>query len=213
MELATLLVVNALVFLVLLVWLRRKVDRELNAERAIERVRREVADLITELNGTTERNITLIEDRVKRISDLLQKTDKKIAMLQRESEKHDIGLGVYTDLMERRRRTARESASARGSDEGSGSSEMSEQTPVHDASTGSADDQDIDQSPGDSRGQGSSGRSLRNRVRDLHRAGMAAEAIARKVGSSLGEVELIIGLETGGDSGAEEDEDGRSVQE
>ncbi len=213
MELATLLVVNALVFLVLLVWLRRKVDRELDAERAIERVRREVADLITELNGTTERNITLIEDRVKRISDLLQKTDKRIAMLQRESEKHDIGLGVYTDLMERRRRTARESASARESDEDPESSEKAGHTPGQDSSTGSGDDRDTRQSPGDSRVQGGAGRSLRNRVRDLHRAGMAAEAIARKVGSSLGEVELIIGLETGGESGAADDEDDRSVQE
>ncbi len=198
MELATLLVVNALLFLVLLLWLRRKVDRELNAERAIERVRREVADLITELNGTTERNITLIEDRVKRISDLLQKTDKRIAMLQRESEKHDIGVGVYTDLMERRRRAARESAGAGGSEEGSGVSESApRQMPAYDDSTGSG---------GDPESREGSGRSLRNRVRDLHRAGMSAEAIARKVGSSLGEVELIIGLER-------DDEDGRAVEE
>lgn len=210
MELATLLVVNALAFLALLLWLRRKVDRELDAERAIDRVRREVADLITELNGTTERNITLLEDRVKRLTDLLQKTDKKIAILERESEKHDIGVGVYSDLMERRRRTARESASGQGTDGGYETAAQGEKSVGEGGGSDSGGGPGADLSSGTPDSQAGTGRSLRNRVRDLHRAGMAAEAIARKVGSSLGEVELIIGLENGDEGGVKGDRGGRS---
>lgn len=214
MDLATLLVVNALTFLVLLLWVKRKVDRELSADRALEQVRKEIGDLITELNATTERNITLIEDRVKRLNTLLEQTDRKIGVLKKESEKHDVGTAVYNDLIERRRKAARHDSTEVGSRKGNEDIESPAQSPTSEskystaeagagvASGGQGDPASTrtgaDSGVGDGARQSESrGSGLRNRVRDLHRAGFAAESIAHKLGSTLGEVELIIGLEGG----------------
>lgn len=227
MDLATLLVVNALTFLVLLLWLKRKVDRELSADRALEKVRKEVGDLITELNATTERNITLIEDRVKRLNELFEQTDRKIGLLRKESEKHDVSTAVYNDLIERRRDSARRNASETGGEErdlagsrgplGVGSSDSSGASAEYGVAADSNAGKGAGQS-GDSAGSGettdrSRGTGLRNRVRDLHRAGFAAESIAHKVGSTIGEVELIIGLEGGNYANTEQEHSNDGKQE
>lgn len=224
MDLVTLLVVQAIAFLLLLVWLKRRVDRELSADRALEEIRKEIGDLITDLNGTTERNITLIEDRVQRLNKVLETTDRKIGILQKEAEKHEVGTGMYTDLLNQHRRKIRESSDAvpvenkpppfvdpmqsgktiahessafRASDANSNKNEKPSQESDRygnappSVSTGREVAHGLRERPG-SRGEG-----LRNQVRDLHRAGLGAETIAKRLGSTVGEVELIIGLEAG----------------
>ena len=224
MDLITLLIVQAIAFLLLLVWLKRRVDRELSADRALERIRKEIGDLITELNATTERNITLIEDRVQRLNKILETTDRKIGVLKKEAEKHEMGTTMYTDLLNQRRRQIRESSDAvpveqkappfvdRIQDRKSNARAASESTASEDTARRSEKHPDT----GDSAGSGGSGRTsggevahgakeravsrgegLRNQVRDLHRAGLDAETIAKRLGSTVGEVELIIGLEAG----------------
>ncbi len=233
MDLVTLLIVQAIAFLILLVWLKRRVDRELSADRALEQVRKEVGDLITELNATTERNITLIEDRVQRLNRILETTDRKIGVLKKEAEKHEFGSAMYTDLLNQRRRQVRESGDAvpveRNVPPFVGSSRSSEKrvnTYSGDSvsAAGSEDDSEVLRGAGQSEGSSeertgsgdarrdshrqppvSRGEGLRNQVRDLHRAGLDAVAIARRLGSTLGEVELIIGLEAGSEVGNNED--------
>jgi len=78
--------------------LKRKIDKIANTESQLEEVREEVARIIIELNQTTERNIALIEDRIGRMVELLSASDKKIGLLKRESEKHEVSQKVYREL-------------------------------------------------------------------------------------------------------------------
>ncbi len=227
MDLVTLLLVQGIAFLILLVWLKRRVDRELSADRALERIRKEIGDLITELNATTERNITLIEDRVQRLNKILESTDRKVGILKKEAEKHEVGAAMYTDIMKQHRRQVRESSNAvpiqpdfapfRSSEQDSsyGSSKVSEPNRGIDANRDDGENHSSAAGSGDSAGRSwgnpktvnpearnheggrpvSRGQGLRNQVRDLHRAGLGADDIAKRLGSTVGEVELIIGLE------------------
>ena len=70
-----LLVLQAVGFVVLYLLLRRAVVRRLNASDLASELRTEVAGLIAELNGTTERNVALLEDGVRRIHELLGSKD------------------------------------------------------------------------------------------------------------------------------------------
>ncbi len=92
-----LIAVNILGYFVLFTALARRIRREASPET---RIREEVNRLMVELNQTTDRNIALIEDRIASLTELLSKADKKIGLLRRESEKHDMGAKVYGRIRE-----------------------------------------------------------------------------------------------------------------
>ena len=69
------LVLQAAGFVILYLVLRRVLLRRMNSPEIVSEVRNEVAALIAELNGTTERNVALLEDRVRRLHELLGRVD------------------------------------------------------------------------------------------------------------------------------------------
>jgi hypothetical protein len=87
-----LIAVNVAGYFVIFALLGRRLDRRASPD---SRIREEVNRLMVELNQTTDRNIALIEDRVAGLTDLLSRADKKIGLLRRENEKHDMGARVY----------------------------------------------------------------------------------------------------------------------
>ena len=78
--------------------LKKKIERSCDPEALLGRIREEVNRIIVELNQTTDRNIALVEDRIGRLMDLLAKADKKIGLLQREGEKHEVSAKLYSAL-------------------------------------------------------------------------------------------------------------------
>ncbi len=84
------------VFIYLL--LKRRISRTMDPARVLESIRQEVDQIIVELNQTTNRNITLVEDRLASLRDLLAHADRKLGLLRREQEKQERGAQVYTDL-------------------------------------------------------------------------------------------------------------------
>ncbi len=92
-----LIAVNILGYFLLFAALTRRIRRDASPET---RIREEVNRLMVELNQTTDRNIALIEDRIASLTELLSKADKKIGLLRRESEKHDMGAKVYGRIRE-----------------------------------------------------------------------------------------------------------------
>lgn len=80
--------------------LRDRIRRATSAAAQIAELRDEVSRLVVELNQTTERNVALLENRVSGLTDLLAAADRKIGLLRRESEKHDVGAQVYSRLAE-----------------------------------------------------------------------------------------------------------------
>jgi hypothetical protein len=201
------LVVDAGGLLVLYALLRDRVRRATTSESQIAQIREEVSRLLVELNRTTDRNIVLMEDRIGSINELLAAADKKIGLLQREIEKHDVGTKIYSRLAQGRspavggapgpfdaRRAAPEAPPAGPSL----AVELSER-PEEGARTRGGEDATARRGEGAPKRRregpvGSEG-DLQERVMMLHRAGFTSALIAGRVGIPLGEVELIISLE------------------
>lgn len=82
--------------------LKKKISRTLAAATVLREVREEVNRILVELNQTTHRNVTLLEDRISSLTELLGKADKKIALVRREAEKQDLAGRLYAELAGRR---------------------------------------------------------------------------------------------------------------
>jgi transcriptional regulator len=133
-------------FLVYLI-LKAKLKRFVDPKAILESIREEVDRIIVEMNSTTDRNITLLEDKVQSLSNLLEQADKKIGILKREIEKHELSAKVYSELARNGKRV---------------------QEP---------EEQD-----------------RHSQVLNLHRQGISPSAIAKRLGITLAEIELIISL-------------------
>lgn len=69
--LIVLLILQAAGFVVVYVVLKRAVMRRIDTSGIVSELRSEVGALIAELNGSTERNVALLEDGVRRLHELL----------------------------------------------------------------------------------------------------------------------------------------------
>lgn len=77
---------------------RRRFRRELETDAIIGKLRTEVGEMVTELNGTAERNIALLENQIRTVNELIDKAARTTGVLQKEKEKHDLASRVYTSL-------------------------------------------------------------------------------------------------------------------
>jgi len=64
----------------------------------LEEYRTEVNKLNAEINSVTDRNLMLVEDKVKNLKELLDETDKRLSVYTREFEKSKKGEALYTSL-------------------------------------------------------------------------------------------------------------------
>jgi len=189
------LVIDVCGLLLVYTLLRDRVRRATSAAAQIAELRDEVSRLVVELNQTTERNVALLEDRVTGLSDLLAAADRKMALLQREIEKHDVGTRVYTRLAEGSARAA--SGSGQG-DSMNPKEAMPEPAPSLSVELSEKPGRHGDSSPAAAPVSGEAAllkQDMRQRVVMLSRSGFSASLIAARVGIPLGEVELIISLE------------------
>lgn len=92
---------NLAVFLVFYLYIKRRLDRALKSDEMANRARTEINQMILELNQITDRNISLIEDRLNALTEILSKADKSIVLMNREVEKQDSRTGVYSHLKPR----------------------------------------------------------------------------------------------------------------
>jgi hypothetical protein len=209
------LVVDVGGLIIIYALLRDRLRRATTAEAQIAEIREEVSSLLVELNQTTDRNIVLMEDRIASLNDLLGTADKKIGLLQREIEKHDVGTKIYSRLAETRP-AAPLGASASGAGQAGAPRQAAAQveptveappTPPLAVELSVRTDQraplraepvarGVEQSdPGPGRPARGAEGDVRQRVMMLYRSGFSPSLIASRVGAPLGEVELIISLE------------------
>jgi hypothetical protein len=213
------LVVDIGGLLLVYVLLRDRVRRATSVESQIADVREEVSRLLVELNQTTDRNIALIEDRIARLNESLATADKKIGLLRREIEKHDVGSQIYSRLAEGRPqgmaadagmpqpRQEREGVAAgmpqpRQEREGAAAGVAAGPSREPIAALAVELSSMIEPRPGRRRdelrietGRAEERPDLHQRVITLYGAGFSPALIASRVGVPLGEVELIISLE------------------
>jgi uncharacterized protein YoxC len=156
-----LLAAVAVGYLVVYFVLEKKIARTLSATTVLREVREEVNRILVELNQTTHRNVTLLEDRIASLAEILARADKKIALVRREAEKQELADRLYTELAGRRRQ-GEENAVAAAAAEAVVPSALA------------PDKQE-------------------EAVR-LAQAGLSPSLIARRLGLTLGELELILSL-------------------
>ena len=137
-------------FLVMYILLKRWMERRIKEDESGQKIQDEIASIMVELNRTTEQSIQLIEDKITVLQELLSKVDKKLSILKRESEKHEISRSIYDRIRQ--------------------AQERGEGTRIAD-------------------------RDIQREVIRLYREGFSPSIIAAQVGTTVGEVELIISLE------------------
>ena len=89
-------------FFVLYLVLKKKIESRTDSSSILREIRDEVDRIIVELNQTTDRNITLIEDKLATLAAKLSEADRKIALLHKESERNDLSTQVYSSILQRR---------------------------------------------------------------------------------------------------------------
>ena len=160
--------------------LRDRVRRATSAAAQIAELRDEVSRLVVELNQTTERNVALLEDRISGLSELLGAADRKMALLAREIEKHDVGTKVYSRLVP-------------GQPPADTAPPLPPLPPPLPPLSVELSEPRRTESP--SRETAALRQDMREKVVMLSRSGFSPNLIATRVGIPLGEVELIISLE------------------
>ncbi|MBN2626109.1 MAG: hypothetical protein JXA95_05535 [Spirochaetales bacterium] len=158
-----LLAIQVLAFL----YFRMMIRRELSRENRIDSVRREIEQLIIELDRTADRNVEIVENRIAALKEQIRQGERIIRLIETEQEKRDTAPPLYTDL------------AGRIPEE-----KIEEESPASRIVGVSSRDEDwgIEVIDG------------RERALELYRQGMDAALIASSTGLPRGEVELIISL-------------------
>jgi hypothetical protein len=81
------LILSGFTFVFFLNYLKRRTSRERILAELTADFREEAAKIEREINAVTDRDVTLVEDRVKALRALLEDTDRRIAVYARELER------------------------------------------------------------------------------------------------------------------------------
>jgi len=173
--------------------MKARLRRYLELENLLAGVRDEANALVLELNETADRNVSLVEDRMNALRDLLGELDRRIGVERRELETRDNEREVYARLSRRRPNVPAADASSRPAT----INEPSPETPP----------QPIKLSLGPAAAQRENPaievapesvippKSMREEALELYRRGFSADLIAAKTGATVAEIELLVVLE------------------
>ncbi len=83
-----------------LIWfiLRARIAKALEIDGLLAEARKEARLLTIEINETTDRNITLVEDRLTALRELLAEADRRIGVVRRETGRRQAETDVYSRL-------------------------------------------------------------------------------------------------------------------
>jgi hypothetical protein len=111
--------INLIVITLVYIHLHRKIGKRQSAGHIISDVRREVDEMIVELNQTTDRNVGVIEERLQRLSRAVDEADKRIRLLQKSTDTFTMNTATYSKVRPKVR--TQETVHTRGgSSDGSG---------------------------------------------------------------------------------------------
>jgi hypothetical protein len=203
---------QALFFVFFSLWFNAKLRRYADEDGMLAQARRDVASLIVELDGTTDRNVTIIEDKLTELKTLIADAEKRIALLARDKpqrsrapEGYDRqGLALPFDGGDSPEQARPGTASAYAY-----AGALPDQAPV----SGSPSDQaylpQVHLKPRPA-SQAAAAPVLRqapsplaidepfpDRVMALYRRGMSSELIAARLSAPLSEVEIVVAMEEG----------------
>ena len=83
-------------------WWRSRIKKNLEIRKLIEQLKAEISELVIDLNGATERNIVLLENKLDLLNDALGKAAKMQKILIMEREKNESAERISASLSETR---------------------------------------------------------------------------------------------------------------
>ena len=89
---------NLIILFVIYLILKKRIDNSSSAEHVLKSIRDEVDRMLVELNQTADRNIALLESKINDVHDVMEQTDRKIKVLEREKDKQDLSRKIYSEL-------------------------------------------------------------------------------------------------------------------
>jgi len=161
------IIISGLLYIILV----QKIEHAKSEPEVLKKIRAEINQMIVELNQTADRNIGLVEERIRRLNILLEQSDQKIRLLQGETGRYTQSVETYSKMKPKNilplsQGTNRENASPSGRGEMKPVSE-----PVQEKSM-----------------------SKRDKIITLYKQGISTNIIASRVDSTVAEVELIISI-------------------
>lgn len=149
----------------------------MKTDRTFKKLRNEIDNMLADINGATERNIMLIEDKIRTMGNLIDRGSKLISVLKKEKEKQELSINVYRELGRSKPLNIMLEKSEPPSDKNQ------------------IDNQELDTiETAGSKHHGFQSLSIQERVLVLFRKGKSVEQIASILGISHGEAELIISI-------------------
>jgi len=194
---------GGLVFLYFL--LRARIRRQLELENLLAGVREEARALVMELNETADRNVSLVEDRIGALRDLLDELDRRMGVARREIEARDRERDAF-DRLSRRRPilpgAAPSSPEPPGREPEVSAPVLENPIPLDLSSAGLPAPEaaipilrrpalDIRVSPEPVL----PARSRREEALEMHRKGFSPDLIAARLGAPVSEIELLVDME------------------
>lgn len=169
--------------------LSKKAAQPKQSAEFLEQIRTELDEMVVELNRTADRNIGLVEERIRSLNRLIGEADRRVSILKKETDKYTRSAGTYSNV----RPIHIDPGKAYGQ-------KSIEQVEVENKEKKKEDGKpDLpDKALLNKDHSGKEAPSKRERVMELYRQGISPEIIASRLESTVGEVELIISM-TGAD--------------
>lgn len=180
MDFFVLLSLNVAALAVIFIILSGRIRKALDSGGAVERIRNEISALLIELNSATDRNVSLVEDRLARLKSALADADRRLLVLDRELEQRKKESDVYTRLGKK----PMVSESVASPEKSSNPSSLS--GPSNDSRmpfvTFSSNPVEI-KSP------------FRERALEFRKRGFSSDIIAARLGTTIAEIDLVFAIE------------------
>ncbi len=207
-DLFILIAVNIAGLFAIFFFLKMKIRKTLEIDGLLAEARKEVRLLSIEMNETTDRNVTLVEDRLASLRELLAEADRRMGVFQRETGKRQDERELYSRLGRKAPLPSREpidgfvasvspspprSPSLFPADSGHSDIEVAEENAEPVRLTLARPVPEVLPM----KESVIPAKSLRERALELHRGGFSADLIAARVGATVSEIELLVSLEEG----------------
>ncbi|MDR0472551.1 MAG: hypothetical protein LBH43_02600 [Treponema sp.] len=164
-------VIGLLLFLCAFFYLRHYIKKRTSTETALEGIREEVNRLLIRIDETTNRDISLLEDKELSLKALLEETEKRLKVYTRELDRSLASERTYRELGKNLAVT--ETTAPR------------EEIPVEEQAAQEENREEIPDNTVSSSGE---------QIRRLANSGFSPALIASRLGISISEVELAIAL-------------------
>ena len=189
MEISIIISVSSLFLCILFfIYCKSYIKRKIKAETIVTEYREELQKLLTEIEQKTDRDALLIEDRIKIHNGILEDVDKRISLNIREVDKRRVHEEAYIELgrsqnpMDLPSSVAVQKPPKAHEQE---SAQIQEPAPTENKSPRIviSPQQIVPKPP-----------PIAEQVAELAKAGLSSRLIARRLGVSISEVELAIGI-------------------